>query len=191
MPHPSSISHAVLPRSVVVFFRYPFTLSSHCSRVCPHSQFISSFPSLPHVQPSVALCFVFLLCCWCCCLFLVIGRLHPLVLPLRFSFTTCFPSPHVKTKPCCSPISARPSVPPHCITLSFTLRRASHLKPPNIYYSPSPPLHCKIYTFLHRPYTLLSLYMIVNIHFTADSVAIRAPSDKCFNAFSCTSLLDV
>jgi len=148
-----SISHAVLPRSVVVFLDIP----SHCRRIVLRCTRIHN-SSLHSLRCSTCIpplhCVLFLPCCWCCCL-LVIGRLHPLVLPLRFSFTTCFPSSHVTTNLCCSPISARSSVPPHCITLfSFTLRRASHLKPPNIYYSPSPSLHCKTCTLPHRSYTL-------------------------------------
>jgi len=156
-----SISHAVLPQSVVVFLDIP----SHCRRIVlrctrTHNSSVhffaasrASFRCIVFVSTVllVLLLFLFLL------LLLVIGRLHPLVLPLRFSFTTCFPSSHVTTNPCCLPISARHPVPPHCITLfPFTLRRASHLKPPNIYYSPSPSLHCKIYTFPPRSYTLPS-----------------------------------
>lgn len=53
---------------------------------------------------------------------------------------------------------------PHCTTLSpFTLRRASRLKPPNIYHSPSlSSFHCKIYTphsshFTHASFPLTRL----------------------------------
>lgn len=139
-PSNLSIKHAVLPRSVVV----SLDIHSHCRRIVLRCICIqkspSSFSSLLHVHPSPLHCVLFLPCCWCC-LFLAIGRLHsfypsPLVLLVRFSFTTCFPSPHVMTTPCCSPISACFS---RCITsFPFIPRRASHLKPLNIYYSPSP-----------------------------------------------------
>jgi hypothetical protein len=101
-----SISHAVLPRSVVVFLDIP----SHCRRIVlrctrTHNSSLHSLRCSTCIPPLH--CVLFLPCCWCCYLFLVIGRLHPLVLPLRSSFTTCFPSAHVTTGTRCSPISAR------------------------------------------------------------------------------------
>ena len=152
-----SISHAVLPQSVVVFLDIP----SHCRRIvfrCTHT-YNSSVHSFAASRASLR-CIVF-------CFYRAVGVGVVVVAVSYWSAApTCtssslplhdllpFLSP--PTNPCCLPISARLPVPPHCITLfSFTtLRRASRLKPPNIYYSSSPPLHCKIYTFPHRSYTL-------------------------------------
>ena len=136
-------------QEALFFLRCLFTLSSHCSRVYPHSQIIHSLPSLLHVHPSVALV-LFLLCCWCR-LFWVIGwphSLHPN--PLYFLFVSLLVSCPPASRPhCCSPMPARFFH--RCLSpllySPFTLRRASHSKPLNIYYSPSPSLfHCKIYT---------------------------------------------
>ena len=97
------------------FFRYPFTLSSHCSQVYPHSHFICSFLSLLHVHPSVALCFVStVLLVLLLLLMLVIGRLHSLVAPSSLLLHDLLPflSPHdqyvllanIRSSACASPL---------------------------------------------------------------------------------------
>ena len=153
-----SIKHAVF-FTKRCFFRCLFTLVALFS-VYSHSQIIRSLPSLLHVHPSVALCLVspVLLVS-----LLVLGLLVGCTPFIRDPCTSCSflhdlflvlpPSrPH-----CCSPIPARSFrrclCLPHCITFfPFTLRRASHSKPPNICYSPSPSFHCKIYTPFHRSF---------------------------------------
>jgi len=189
MLHPSSQSSMRFFHEALFFLRCLFTFSSHCSQVYPHSQIIHSLPSLLHMHPSVALCFVstlllvsFVLGYWLATL----PSSESLVL-----FVRCFLSSHVTTTLCYSPMPARffhcCSCLPHCITFSpFTLRRASHLKPLNICYSPSPSFHCKIYTSFVQHSRFLLVDMIVNIHSIAYSVAIRVSSDKHLITFPCT-----
>jgi hypothetical protein len=142
-----SIKHAVLPRSVVVSSDILHTV------VALFSAFTNHFfiPFAAPRAPPVALCFVstlllvlFFLSYWSAAL--------PFLSPLYFLFASPPRLTSCPLTPCCSPISAHffccclccpPVVPPR----PFPLRRASHLKPPNIYYSPSPSsLHCKTYT---------------------------------------------
>lgn len=157
-----SIKHAVPPRSVVVLLDI-----FHCRRIvlkyiCIHESLLHSL-RCPTCIPLLH-CVLFLPCCWCCCSFLVSGwphSLHPSPLclfasPSRLAFHPLTTTPCLLTNICSFFQLLFGS--PRCITSSpFTLRRASHLKPPkpsNIYYSPSPtPLHCKIYTFPHRSFT--------------------------------------
>jgi hypothetical protein len=94
-------------------------------------------------------------CCWCCCFFLAIGWLHvpctssSLLLHDLLLVLSRHDHLVLLTNICSSLLSL---FSPQCITLfPFTLRRASHSKPPNIYYSlSSSSLHCKI---SHRSYT--------------------------------------
>ena len=131
-----------------LFIRY----SSHCRRIvlCIHKSLLHSVRCSTCILRCIVFCFY---CAVGVVFFLAIGRLHFLFTsPLYFLFASPpRPAPCPFT-PCCSPISAHffccclccsPVVPPR----PFPLRRASHLKPPNIYYSSSPsPLHCKTYT---------------------------------------------
>jgi len=121
-------------------------------------------------------------------LFRAVGRLRPPPSGLLFSsacFSTAFfLTSHVTTTFCCLSTPARSfrrCLSPDCTTSPpFTLRRASHFKPPNILYIfrtlPSS-LHCKIHTahllFVHSCF----LTRFLSIRFTAYSVAIRVPSD--------------
>ena len=182
MLHPSSITHAVLPQSVVVFLDIP----SHCRRIVlwctrTHNSSVHSFRCFTCIPPLH--CVLFLPCCWCCCCCVVVVVSYWSAAPtcassslLLFYLLPILPrhDKSVLLANICS--SACASALYHLVP--FTLRRASHLKPPNIYYSPSPLLHCKIYAFpiSHTPF--LPLHMIVNAHSTPYTVAIRVPSDK-------------
>lgn len=91
--------------------RYPSTLSSHCSQVYPHSQITRSLPSLLHVHPFVALCFVSTVLLLVLLLLLFVlgfGQLHSLhPSPLYFLFASSRP-------PSCS-LTSRP----HCATHQY------------------------------------------------------------------------
>jgi hypothetical protein len=137
-----SIKHAVFSRSVV-FFLDVCSYSRRTVLAFKNHPFITF--AAPRAYPPR--CIVF---CFYCAVGVVFSG-------LLVGCTSCFLSSHVAATMCCPPMLARffrrCLYPPHCITFfPFTLRRASHFKPLNINYSPSPSLfHCKIYT-PHRSY---------------------------------------
>jgi hypothetical protein len=116
--------------------RYLFPLSSHCSQVHPHSQSPLSFPSLLHVRPS-ALCFV-------STVLFVLGHRSVASPSSGLLFSFCFSTifflvlsrhdPNLSLVNTCS--FFRRCLYPHCTTRSPSRpRRASHVKPPNIYFT--------------------------------------------------------
>lgn len=147
-----STQHAVFPRSVV-FLRYLFAFSSHCFQVYSHSQ-ITSLPSLLHVHPFVALCFVSTV--------LLVSLLVPghwlaallssksLVLAVHF-FTTCFLSSHSRRaihQHLLVP-SAVVCVPP-VVSLFPSPREGLRVLSPRIYII-HPPVRYSIVKFAHLP----------------------------------------
>ena len=172
-------------------FRYP--LSSHCSQVYPHSQSTRLISSLLRVS-FPALCFVstvlfvlFVLGYWSVASPLVRASLS------RLYCHDFFLSSHVTTtfrRSSTPALFSRRCFSPHCITSApFTLRRASHSKPRNIYLSHTLAIHCKVLhssrSFIHS----CSLIRFLNIRFTAYSVAIRVLVGQKISSRFCRTVM--